>query len=367
MHLYIRVEGNADIGLGHIMRCLALAQGCKDIGLPVSFLCSPKSAQFLRSRADFSDTIVTLREFDIHYDETTPQQRSNLQASIEEVRACLSEHAISTPAILVLDGYQFTYQYQQALKRADIKFAYFDDINTFFDASLTHPADIIINGAMSAFQLNYESNAAAAKQCLGQDYLLLRKEFHDLPIVEPKERHHLLVNFGGADSHDYSNHLLVALKKVGFVGDICLLTGAAYQHAEKLDSYIRKELNSTGMSVQHIHDAQRVAPHMLNSRLAVCAAGGTQFELLACATPSILVVVADNQLPASQYAVKQGWCDICEWQLSANADALAQDIVAIWNNEQNITTKFESALKHRQKLHFNGAKNIIDAFKELAQ
>ena len=361
MQLFIRAEGNPSIGLGHIMRCYALAETCHALSIPVTFLCSQETHDFLISRHGFDCSIMVLQNTD------KTEQKNARAVSANEIAALLPQDAV-----LVLDGYQFEHAYQHAMKQAGIKFAYFDDINLFYqhklmpkEPELKHCADIIINGAESAFNMNYEHNAVNSKLCLGNQYLLLRREFHHLHPTPITHRDSLLINFGGADIHNYSTQLLIALDKLGFSAPIILVTGAAFTHQEALTKSMRN-LSKLAFSVQHIHDAQKMAPLMQESRLAVCAAGGTQFELLSCATPSILVVVADNQLPATLHAAKQGWSDICEWQEKVDIAALAEKIIAQWQDEADIQSKFEKAVRHQQDLNFAGAENILKVLTELA-
>jgi UDP-2,4-diacetamido-2,4,6-trideoxy-beta-L-altropyranose hydrolase len=362
MQLFIRAEGNPSIGLGHIMRCYALAETCHALGVPVTFLCSQASSDFLMSRRGFDCATIVLENAG------KLEQRGAAAELVNEITALLSHDAV-----LVLDGYQFGHTYQKAMKQAGIKFAYFDDINLFYqdvlkskEADQQHCADIIINGSESASSMNYDQNAAHCTLCLGDQYLLLRQEFHHLQPTPMAKRDSLLINFGGADIHNYSTQLLIALANLGFSEPVKLITGAAFQHQKALNTCLHGELSNALVSVQHIHDAQEMAPLMQQSRLAVCAAGGTQFELLACATPSILVVVADNQLPATQHAAKQGWCDICEWQEKVDINMLAKKIMIQWQTELDIQSKFEKAVQHQQKLTFVGAQNILKALTELS-
>lgn len=362
MQLFIRAEGSPSIGLGHIMRCYALAEACPALSIPVTFLCSQETRDFLLSRKGLDCSIIVLQNAG------NSQREEACEEFVNEIAMLLSQDAV-----LVIDGYQFEHAYQHAIKQAGIKFAFFDDINLFYQSDLKpaaprlqHCADIIINGAESAFNMNYEQNAANSSLCLGNEYLLLRQEFHHLAPNPIANRDSLLINFGGADIHNYSTQLLIALDKFGFSAPVILVTGAAFQQQEALNNCLHGELSESLISVQHIHDAQEMAPLMRQSRFAVCAAGGTQFELLACATPSILVVVANNQLPASQHAAKQGWCDICEWQEKVDIDALAKSVIAQWQTEANIQSKFEKAVRHKQQLTFAGAQNILKVLTELA-
>ncbi|WP_412972738.1 UDP-2,4-diacetamido-2,4,6-trideoxy-beta-L-altropyranose hydrolase [Glaciecola sp. MF2-115] len=367
MQLFIRAEGNPSIGLGHIMRCYAFAETCQAFDIPVTFLCSLESSEFLKSRHGFTSAVINLdsSHCDSHASNDDKQSEHDANTLLDSV-----PELAKTDSVLLLDGYQFDYVYQSTLKNLGVKFAYFDDINAFYQHDqnnvLQHQADIIINGAESAHSLHYEKNAQQSSLCIGNDYLLLRREFHYLSPTPLSQRHTLLINFGGADVNNYSTQLLLALDKAGFASPVRVVSGAAFKHLDSLEHCLQNDLKASTMPVQHIHDAQEMASLMQHSRLAVCAAGGTQFELLACATPSILVVVAENQLPATQHAASQGWCDICEWQDQVDIDALVKQILALWQDESLIQSKYQRAVQELDKLSFKGAENMLNVLTELA-
>jgi spore coat polysaccharide biosynthesis predicted glycosyltransferase SpsG len=95
---------------------------------------------------------------------------------------------------------------------------------------------------------------------------------------------------------------------------------------------------------------------LLNTQLALSAAGGSQFELLACATPSILVVVAENQKRASQDAESQGWCQVIDSdRLSVNE--LVTQCLYLWQHSELLLTMHQKALLVPV---VDGAKNIVE-------
>ena len=86
-----------------------------------------------------------------------------------------------------------------------------------------------------------------------------------------------------------------------------------------------------------------MAPIWLDTRLAISAAGGSQFELAACATPSVLVVVADNQVASSENAAKEGWAKVHYFD-SKNREginSIINDITTLWQNPKQISTMHE--------------------------
>lgn len=367
MQLIFRVEGNQQAGLGHVMRCFALAQAAQEAQIEFTFVCTKLTQQFLQSRHQWQGKT-----------ELVPNGASQ-DDEIDIIRSLFADKqagdAVKHSAnFLILDGYQFDYDYQAKVKRLGLPFAYFDDINTFLVNGQQHLANVIINGAPSATDLGYDNNASCSRLLLGDAYQALRMEYLDLPVVPIFERHSMLLSFGGADAQNHSMHLLAAMSALQLDIPVRLVTGAAYSNVSELDNCIKESrIESHGqtfditMPVQHVHDAQDMADMMLHSKLAVCAAGGSQFELLHCYTPSFLIVVADNQHPATEKAAKQGWCEAIDWRKEKvswqDYLALATKLAEAFQQESRLIEAQQMAVKYmqeRQALGF-GVHNILDA------
>ena len=86
----------------------------------------------------------------------------------------------------MLDGYHFDWLFD---KRAGIyrKIVSFDDTNELPGLY----ADLVINGAENASELDYSVTAPGAQYCLGNDYRVLRSEFSDLATVPMQQRNNL--------------------------------------------------------------------------------------------------------------------------------------------------------------------------------
>ncbi|MDT0628235.1 UDP-2,4-diacetamido-2,4,6-trideoxy-beta-L-altropyranose hydrolase [Alteromonas sp. W364] len=367
MQLIFRVEGNQQAGLGHLMRCFALAQAAQEAQIEFTFVCTESTQRFLQSRHQWQGNTALI------------PNGASIDDEINIIQGLFAakqgkDTINNKPVFLVLDGYQFDYDYQKKLKSADLPFAYFDDINTFLANGQQHLANIIINGAPSATELGYEQNASTSLLLLGDAYQALRLEFLDLAPIPISERHSMLVSFGGADAQNHSLHLLAALSALRVEIPVRVVTGAAYANTGELDACIRQgrieshdQAFDISMPVQHVHDAQDMADMMLHSKLAVCAAGGSQFELLHCYTPSFLLVVADNQYPATQKASQQGWCEAVDWRKEPvtwdDYLALATQLSLAFDQDKALEKSQQMAIEQMQGRQAQGfgIHNILDA------
>jgi UDP-2,4-diacetamido-2,4,6-trideoxy-beta-L-altropyranose hydrolase len=376
MQLFFRVEGNEHIGLGHLMRCFALSQAAQQAQIDVVFICSQTSKDFLLSRQKWYGHIVVID--DSHWNNSVAVDVTNERnkADIEFIASCMSRYGSKESSahgqIVVLDGYQFDHCYQQALASADICFAYFDDINTFLEKKQHHLADVVINGAAAAQHLGYDKNASNSRLCLGPEYLLLRPEFIDLPLIPIADRHSLLICFGGGDAQNHTLSMLGALSQSNFQFPVTVITGAAYKWQKQLTQNIQdgwlnydNAKHKISMPIHYIHDAQEMAKVMLHSRLSISAAGGTQFELMRCYTPSYLVVVADNQMPAATESSEQGWCNAADWRQQVDYIGLAKQVIADYSDTESLMVKHKKAYDCVQKEAYCGADNLLNVFGEV--
>ncbi|WP_293748634.1 UDP-2,4-diacetamido-2,4,6-trideoxy-beta-L-altropyranose hydrolase [uncultured Paraglaciecola sp.] len=331
MRVAFRVEGEPEIGLGHVMRCLALAQRLVASGHQVFFFMSPRSEYFCRNRADWVGDILCISNIDNQLEpEWLGKQCTELKVNW-----------------LVLDGYQFDQNYRHTLQSDTYNLAVFDDMNN----SGALYADLVINGAPNAASHNYQVTAPNALLAIGQDYQVLRQEFLQSVHNEWQERQNLTLMFGGSDPKKLTFSVLQSLQKLSSSIPITVITGAAYDGLQDLVDLIK----TSALDITHLHDCQNMASVLVNTKLALSAAGGSQFELLACATPSMLVVVAENQKNASQEAANQGWCKVFNVD-DLNADELAMQCISLWQQPGLL------GLMHQKALEFpvvDGAKNIV--------
>ncbi|MFT5676583.1 MAG: UDP-2,4-diacetamido-2,4,6-trideoxy-beta-L-altropyranose hydrolase [Paraglaciecola sp.] len=335
------MDASPALGIGHLMRCLALAQMLEKSAIHTFFAVSESTLILCENRYDWVGTLLVM-----------PQ---DIQVS-EEVLwldGVVTKHQIDA---LVLDGYQFNRTYRRTLLHLPCAKIIFDDNN---DSGSLH-CDLVINGAENAALLGYQQTAPKATYCIGNHYRILRQEFIDAGHTDWGNRHFLTICMGGSDPTKLTLPLLETIHKQDFKARICVITGGAYQELGKLKAFIA----ASHMNLEHIHDCQNMADIFSQSRLVVSAAGGTQFELLACQTPSLLLVVADNQLNATEQASKQGWCAMVDAREGLDFNLLSRQISELWNDEVTLKTMSVVAKKHK---NVEGAQRVVEAIIELVK
>ena len=178
----IRVDANSQIGLGHLIRCIALAHMLRD-DYEISF----HSAGPVESTRD----LVPACGFRL----IAMTGEDDYLSFVEE------------GDIVILDGYGFDDVYQKKVKDRGTFLICIDDIpNRHF------VADMVINHAPGINKEDY-SCESYTQLCLGPEYAMLRPEF--LAGAEPsKNRSDLLLCIGGADPLNLNERILESLARL---------------------------------------------------------------------------------------------------------------------------------------------------------
>jgi len=284
--LLIRADANTQIGAGHFMRCLALAQGWQDRGGKVVFVtaCENKG---LRERLAQEGL------------EVTPVEQPHPDpADWETTSKALKEHS---GAWTVLDGYHFDSSYQCRIKETGHPLLVIDDM-----AHLErYYADVILNQNLHASKLLYECESDT-ELLMGTRYALLRREFLQWPGRRREvgeTAHKVLVTMGASDPDDVTSKVIHALDRVDQQRlEATVVVGASNPHGEA----VRAAGGSSRHSVRLVRNTDDMPELMAWADFAISAAGSTCWELAFMGVPSVLLVLAENQRRVADGLAKVG-------------------------------------------------------------
>lgn len=274
--LLIRADASSEVGYGHVMRCLALAQAWRRRGGRARWICAALPPGLLRRLADEG---FAVRRIDARAGSTADQ------------RATLAEWARHSRAALCLDGYALDADYLEACYRArrGPLLVVDDDLNRRH-----YPCTHLLNVHPEATEALYASKLpAGAQQLVGADYILLREEFLRAArrATVPDTPSTLLVTLGGTKQPEALRSIADAFQKSPWAtgGRLVMLAGADAEEAA---------VASIPQMLERAEILSRVddMPALLGrADAAVCGAGGTVWELLYLGVPMACVQVAENQ------------------------------------------------------------------------
>lgn len=354
-HLLIRADASAQVGIGHIMRCLALAQAWQGQGGSATFL--GFCARPLRKRIqDQGFGLVSIEA-------PTGSSAEDLDQTLGQLAALRSRQA--SARWVVLDGYHFGYEYQKGIQEAGYRLLVIDDYNH----QARYSADILLNQNINAEHLPYACNGGAAL-LLGTRYILLRSQFlkvKDTQTIHPATARKVLVTLGGADAENATLKVVQALKQVKISGlEAKIVLGAANPNITS----IREEINDKGgaveksgtHSIELLRDAEM--PGLMTwADIAVSAGGSTCWELLYMGVPTIILTVADNQEGIARGLKEHGAAENPGW-----VDALGSGEIAALLERVIIDKKSrrQMSVNGRGLVDGRGAERVVQAIVERA-
>lgn len=275
--VFFRVDGNKEIGLGHIFRSLALADMLKK-----QFDCFFLVREPLESLKIEIEKIANLISLPIG-------------TSLDAEAAKIAEMRLIENSIFVLDGYNFGVEYQKILKKASIKLVCIDDIHTD-----DFVADAIINHNPLIRAEDY-SCIEETKIYIGFDYLLLRKVFLDqitipkLPCIEKE----IFINLGGADKYKLYQKITEAAIEANYFNKIHLVLGQAFQKNEEFVRWFDKH-----QSIVEVHfelTGSELVALFKRCSLAICPSSTICIEAICVGINLIVGSYADNQEKFANY------------------------------------------------------------------
>jgi len=347
----IRADANSKIGMGHVMRCLSVADALVKRGEEVLFVTADDTPVPLLTKKGIPYRVL-------HTD------YADMEAELPELLAVLREltlRAESPEAALLqrntsilVDSYYVTEKYLAALK-SRITTIYMDDIYAF-----SYPVDMLINYNIYGEEMGYEKDAAFAdtKLLLGTEYVPLREEFSAAEQQRTAANCGILITTGGSDSFNLAGQLLMEAMKYDALKEkeYHVVSGSLNPHIGELQALAEKHENI------HIHcNVTNMAELMAESEVALSAGGSTLYELCAMGVPVIAFSFAENQERLVQTFVKRG---IAQYGGNYRTDGnkmIQNTIAGLETLLENENLRAEYRKKARTLVDGKGADRIAEA------
>lgn len=304
-----RADASSQIGYGHFIRTLALADMLKDNFECVFFTTKPSHYQI--EELDKVCRFITLHE----------------EGKFEDFLGCLDGSEI-----VVLDNYFFTTDYQRKIKTKGCKLVCIDDMH-----DKHYVADMIINHVLT--DKNYFDCEPYTMFCLGLDYALLRAPFLK-PLTHNKRNNELVVNFGGSDNLKITDKVVSMLLKLNIPYNIVVILGDKAQLNEENSRLVKIRKKLTGEQMAEVFE---------HSAAGILSASTVSIEALSRNLPIIIGYYVDNQekychkLAADGRAISVGVLQnltedklnkaICDLPLLKSSWFKSEDIKARYINE----------------------------------
>ncbi|WP_169047031.1 UDP-2,4-diacetamido-2,4,6-trideoxy-beta-L-altropyranose hydrolase [Aeromonas salmonicida] len=260
-----RLDAGAEIGLGHLMRCLAIADRLRAAGAECHFLCH-----------DLPAHLLPLLQAHHHHSLTTQDDAGPLPGL--------------QPDWLVFDHYQIDRVVEQELAVHCDQLLVIDDL-----ADRPHHCQLLLDQGPLRTAADYQPLIPAdCRLLLGTDYALLRPACRQLARQQTSQWQRGLICFGGADPAGACLTTLNSLARLPWARTIqwTLVAGGANPFWPELEQRV-SELSE--LKIALLRQSDQMAQLMNQHDFAIGAAGGMTWERACLGLPTLAVPIVDNQ------------------------------------------------------------------------
>lgn len=297
-----RTDASLIMGSGHVMRCLTLADALKAQGAQCHFISREHSGHLLEVIRQRGHTVTALPAGNPVAAMTTnvvPQPAHAAWLGCEWQTDAQQTGAVLTnlkPDWLVVDHYALDQRWEDMLSPHYRKLMVIDDL-----ADRPHRCDLLLDQNLGRQSEHYAALVPTHCQVFaGPDYALLRPEFAVLRPYSLQRRQaqpalrKLLITMGGVDQPNATGQVLQVLKNCALPQEmqITVVMGLTAPWLESIRA-LAAQMPWLTEVVVNVND---MAERMADSDLAIGAAGSTSWERCCLGLPSILVILADNQI-----------------------------------------------------------------------
>lgn len=332
MRVLIRADASAVIGIGHVARCLTLAQQLVAQGATVAFACRELPGHQLARIAAEGHEVVAL-----------PVDADD---EIAALAALLPENRSFD--WIIVDHYGLDARWERAARQWARSIMAIDDL-----ADRPHDCDLLLDQNFTASVALYQPLTPPACQILaGPRYALLRPAFRRGRAADADSARRVLVSFGGFDQAGMTLKTLQALMGIDGVQVQCI-AGQASADLPALQALV-----SQRPDWQLLGFVDDLAQRMASATLFVGAGGGTTWERAALGLPSLCVSVADNQVGNAEALARIGVHLYPGVAGQVTVDALAQGIALLLDD---VVLRGQLSTRSRELVDGCGAQRVAAA------
>lgn len=328
----IRADGNTAIGMGHVMRCLSIADAMVEAGIRPVFMTADRECV----------SMIENRGFEVYVLGTDYRDMESELPIIEQYIHAGNRQDGGQPVILV-DSYQVTDAYYIGLRQM-AKVACLEDMGR------SYPVDLLINYNIYGPSLDYDNKRTYAT-LLGAEYQPLRKEFQqDIDYIVKDKITDVMITTGGSDpffaAKAFTDAFLEEKKLQQEKIRYHIISGPFNTHAEELHQFY--DMNPYVEIHEHVTCMKEI---MKECDVVLSATGSTIYEVSALGIPLIAFYFAENQ--------RQGAEMLSEITHVINCGNFAQDSKQVVEKAREALLHCLRQKKYRETLH-REEKSLVD-------
>lgn len=305
MNVLIRVDAGAR-GMGHLSRCLVLADALRERGAACFFVCQSDIADHKKQILTQGFRVIEISIIPpiICQSRYSDDPRFHLEYEEKDAAATLEVvKALNVNINLVIvDHYSLGRRWEELVRKKCKKLLVIDDL-----ANRSHTCDILVD---QNFIDNYESRydhlvSPSTVKLLGIEYLLLHADIRKKSVVSRVQKSkvkRILVFYGGSDPTNETDKFLCAFEQYassGLVADVVV----GSMNVDRHDLVEKCRLNK---NVRFYVDIDYMHQLMVEADVAFGGGGVNMWERCFLGLPSFVTIIADNQANSVEAAASEG-------------------------------------------------------------
>lgn len=324
MRVAIVTEGFHNTGYGHITRCLSIYQAFEERNLfPKLFINGDEACKVFLGDARF-EIIDWLKDKDLFLEKVFGND------------------------IIIIDSYHAPKEFYEKLVPITAIPVFIDD-----NVRLDYPTGVVINGGVYAEQLPYKIKGGTT-YLLGPKYIPLRKDFWATKekAIKP-DIQKILFTFGGQDLQNLTPRLLKLFARNFPELKKFVVVGSGFKNLDRI-----KEVKDSQTEICISPSSAEMFKLMLDSDLAISAAGQTIYELAHAGVPTIAINVVENQKNNLLGWIKEGFLTS---ELYFDTINLENRLQLVFSSLKKKDVRIKIATIGKKKVDGLGAKRIVQA------
>jgi len=290
MKIAFRTDASSQIGTGHFMRCLTLADELKNKGARIRFI-SRNLPAHLCDMLDAKGMEYVPLSVDVVQEQSDDLAHSNWlgTSQVQDVKATIQVLADHLWDWVVVDHYALDKRWESEVRVRAKQLMVIDDL-----ADRRHDCDVLLDQNFYAGMLTrYSGKVPMHCQLMtGPRYALLSKEFRKLrEQIKPHtgEVKRILVFFGGVDADNYTSQAIGALSAMNIALHVDVVIGKQHPNRDQVQNACIA--HGYGCHLQ----TTRMAELMAEADLTIGSGGTAMWERCCLGLPAISFCVAENQ------------------------------------------------------------------------
>lgn len=301
------------------MRCLALADALGNSGWSCRFAVSDATPSTIPGLMESGHAIIRIK----------PEDDEDLGKRLGRAD------------LLVVDSYDLGIAFESAAREWANRILVVDDA-----PNRVHDCDLLIDQTAGRKDGDYAGHVPDnCKLLLGANYAMLRPQFLGARATARKRRQNLdhiakvIVSLGASDPQNMTAQVLDGIEKSSFQGEVCVVLSSSAIHL----NHVKEKSASLPNRTRVLTDVRDMADLLTTADLAIGAAGVSSWERCCLALPSLVVVLADNQLDVAKSMELAGAASVVSDDLQKVSAAISQKINDALEDPDGYTEMAEAA------------------------